>query len=336
MSFDDNAVTIIIPVYNAGDPFKETLDSVSNQTSSNWKVIIVDDGSTDRSFNIAERFSEAHPGKCILLRSAGKQSGAASCRNLALQHTKSAFVLFLDADDALEPFCIQQRLKYLIDNLETDVAIFRQYSREMPSAITMGIFNHSTEGRTNAILKFIEMEPAWQTMAPLWKLASLKHLGGFDESLLYMEDPELHLRALLDEALNISFAYSLPPDCFYSVNQMDSQKAEIFYDRSIESRLLYIGKLLKNIDLKNEYYRKALRKGYFQFIQNFVIARLRKHYETIKLTTVQLHLNNILSKRDVNVLHRIFNVYNSKNALTGLLRLRGLAYKWLRHQKSLS
>jgi Glycosyltransferases involved in cell wall biogenesis len=94
-------VTIILPFYNAGEFFSETLASVTEQTYDRWHLILVDDGSTDESPEIARKFKERHPDQVSLLISGGV--GAARARNIATDIADTRYIAFLDADDIWHP-----------------------------------------------------------------------------------------------------------------------------------------------------------------------------------------------------------------------------------------
>lgn len=92
-------LTIIIPVYNMANSIQKTIQSLIHQSDKDFKVIIVDDGSTDDSIDIIKNVYET---KDIDLSFYQKpNSGVSSARNMGLTNAKSDYVLFLDADDLL-------------------------------------------------------------------------------------------------------------------------------------------------------------------------------------------------------------------------------------------
>ncbi|MEB5973696.1 glycosyltransferase family 2 protein [Pantoea dispersa] len=87
--------SIIIPVYNAENTIRRTLQSVLNQTFSSYEVIVVNDGSRDNSAQILQAF--AHYPQVAVLNQIN--AGVSAARNSGLQQAKGEYVLFLDADD---------------------------------------------------------------------------------------------------------------------------------------------------------------------------------------------------------------------------------------------
>lgn len=88
-------ITVIIPVYNVEKYLKQCLDSVYAQTFKQFEVIAVDDGSTDHSSQILEKYD-----KLILVKK--ENGGLSSARNAGLQLAKGEYILFLDSDDYIE------------------------------------------------------------------------------------------------------------------------------------------------------------------------------------------------------------------------------------------
>jgi len=93
-------ITVIIPVYNVKEYLQRCVSSVTAQTYQNLEIILVDDGSTDGSGKLCDRFAEQDP----RIRVAHKQNGgSSSARNLGLSMMHGEFVGFVDSDDYIEP-----------------------------------------------------------------------------------------------------------------------------------------------------------------------------------------------------------------------------------------
>ena len=118
-NFEDKMVSIIIPVYNQEKFLVETLNSVLNQTFSNWECILVNDGSTDNSVAVLQPFL-THDNRFHFINSENR--GVSNARNLALQQVKGDYVLFLDGDDLIHPEKIQQVLSNFQKNPETAIS----------------------------------------------------------------------------------------------------------------------------------------------------------------------------------------------------------------------
>lgn len=89
-------VSVIIPVFNAAEYLIDTLNSVCNQTYKNLEIIIVDDGSTDASLEIAKRYDDD---RVVVFENTGK--GACVARNYGFQLSSGDYIQYLDADDLI-------------------------------------------------------------------------------------------------------------------------------------------------------------------------------------------------------------------------------------------
>lgn len=93
-------LNVIIPLYNAEKYIEKCLLSIVNQTYENINVIVIDDGSTDRSVDIVEKIAKRNE-KVQLLRQAN--SGVSKARNMGLSIVKSGeYVTFIDSDDYMD------------------------------------------------------------------------------------------------------------------------------------------------------------------------------------------------------------------------------------------
>lgn len=98
-------VSILIPVHNKAKYLDECLGSVFSQTGVHFEVVCVDDGSTDESPDILTRWAREEHRLTVVRQECG---GPSSARNTALEHARGAYILFVDADDTLEPDMLER------------------------------------------------------------------------------------------------------------------------------------------------------------------------------------------------------------------------------------
>lgn len=96
-----DGITFAIPAYNAEATLERTLDSILRQTDSRYRIVIVDDGSTDRTSQIGQGYAQRYPAKIKYVFQENRGIGGA--RNTGLQMVETAYVSFLDSDDWLMP-----------------------------------------------------------------------------------------------------------------------------------------------------------------------------------------------------------------------------------------
>lgn len=100
-------VSVIIPVYNVADYLSECIDSVLRQTYKDVEIILVDDGSTDGSGEICDKFDKTHD----RVRSFHKKNeGLGAARNYGLERASGDYVMFLDSDDYIEEKLLEKML----------------------------------------------------------------------------------------------------------------------------------------------------------------------------------------------------------------------------------
>lgn len=115
----DCAVSVIVPVYNVEKYVRRCLDSLTGQTCSNIEIIVVNDGSADRSGEIAEEAA----GRDARIRVVTKQNGGlSSSRNAGIEESRGRYLTFVDGDDWVEPDFVGHMLKAAEDG-RADICI---------------------------------------------------------------------------------------------------------------------------------------------------------------------------------------------------------------------
>ena len=100
-------LSVIIPVYNAGDTIGAALESVACQQAGEFEIIIVNDGSTDNSIDEIYAFKKAHPELRVTIIDK-QHEGVSATRNVGLRIASGNYIAFLDADDVWYPGIIQR------------------------------------------------------------------------------------------------------------------------------------------------------------------------------------------------------------------------------------
>jgi len=111
-----NLITVVIPNFNRAQLIGETLISILGQTYSNWECIVVDDGSTDNSLEILEKFKNDDQRINLFVRPNTKHKGANACRNYGLEKAKGNYVVFFDSDDLMTPYHLEKKINALLKN----------------------------------------------------------------------------------------------------------------------------------------------------------------------------------------------------------------------------
>jgi glycosyl transferase family 2 len=189
-------VSIIIPCYNGGRFLQATLESAAGQSRAALEILVIDDGSTDDSAAIAERFGPP----VRVIRQANQ--GESAARNRGVREARGTHVLFLDADDLLAV----DSLKHLTAAVEG-----------RPHAIAlMGCAFFSSDPESHELVKQMEFDHFYPEIIesnfgpPLCWLVPIdvvRRAGGFCETLRWFEDWDLWWRVGLDEPPLLSVPY---------------------------------------------------------------------------------------------------------------------------------
>ena len=187
-------VSIIIPAYNYAHYLPFTLDSVKKQSLSDWECLIVDDGSTDNTRDVAEKYTVDDSRFKYHYKTNG---GLSSARNYGIEKASGRYVLFLDADDMLE----QNNLKHLSDFLENQSgnnAVFGKfvkfYDDDTPEYPWYRDYKY-IEGLQSDFFSRLVEKNSLPPCAPLSPLSIIKELNiTFDEALTSYEDWDFWLR----------------------------------------------------------------------------------------------------------------------------------------------
>ena len=115
---DKGLVTVIVPVFNVEEYLEKCIKSIICQTYSKLEIIIVDDGSTDNSPKICDKWSLVDKRIQVIHKENG---GLSDARNTALKIAKGNYISFVDSDDWLDQYFVETLLKILIEE-NADIA----------------------------------------------------------------------------------------------------------------------------------------------------------------------------------------------------------------------
>ncbi|MEB2785133.1 glycosyltransferase family 2 protein [Algoriphagus persicinus] len=130
----DFLVSVIVPVYNTAQFILDCIKSVQRQTYHHWELVLVDDRSTDRSWDICTAAAAEDSRIKVFIQE--KNSGALASRNKGIEEAKGRFVCFLDSDDTYEPSKIETQLSFMLK--EKHAVSFTMFQRITESGEYMG------------------------------------------------------------------------------------------------------------------------------------------------------------------------------------------------------
>ncbi|MBC7523081.1 MAG: glycosyltransferase family 2 protein [Flavobacterium sp.] len=240
----NSLVSIIIPTFNRAHLISETLDSIVNQTYSNWECIIVDDGSTDNSFEIINTYIKKDSRFKLFPRPKSKIKGANSCRNYGFSKCTGEYVKWFDSDDIMLPNFLASQLSVIESNNKLDFCV--SLSETFIEGTNTRFVNKANRIISkNNISNYLFKNHYFLTGAPLWKrnfLISFDYL--FDENLTNSDETDFHFRVILKKPI-----YIYTDDVLYLVrrgNESVTQSPSNNFN-SLNSKFVFFDKVYKQI-----------------------------------------------------------------------------------------
>jgi glycosyltransferase involved in cell wall biosynthesis len=197
-------VSVVVPAYNAGRLLAEAVSSVLEQAGVRLELLIVEDGSSDDTLEIAEALSRSPGGAIRVLRHPGGMNrGVSASRNLGLRSASGRFVAFIDADDLYLPRHLYDCVRYLEDHPEVGMVATPfevvAYETEMSQGLKDAFDRHNREfrhGETVSFERLLEDDPM-RTSSVVGRPAVFREVGGFDEDMPSQEDWALWAKVAL-------------------------------------------------------------------------------------------------------------------------------------------
>jgi glycosyltransferase involved in cell wall biosynthesis len=179
-------VSVVIPCFNQATFLDEAIESVLAQTYPHFEAIVVDDGSTDNTAEVAAR----HPGVRLVRQHANR--GLSAARNAGLRESAGDFVVFLDADDRLKPRALEIGLTALRAHPEC-AFVSGQVELTNHDGSLLRAAQHRVIDRDHHRM-LLEGNPILSHATVMYRRQALDVVGDFDEQLDACEDYDLYLR----------------------------------------------------------------------------------------------------------------------------------------------
>ena len=184
----DNAVTVsaVMPAYNTAAHLPSAIDSILNQTFSDWELLIVDDGSTDETASVLARYTDPR----IRVQRFPVNRGRSAARNAALAQAKGRYIALCDSDDVFALTRFEQQVSFL--DTHPEVAVVSGYIRAFSSTST-ALMQFPVD-RASILRRFERGKMGVAHGASMVRVECFERLGGYCEDLSFAEDFELFRR----------------------------------------------------------------------------------------------------------------------------------------------
>lgn len=292
-------VSIITPSFNRADIVAETADSIFRQTYPNWEWIVVDDGSSDETAELFEHWSSVDKRVQFYHRDRDPK-GACACRNIAIEKSSGDCLIFLDTDDLLASFCLEQRVQAMQKNPEADFIIFPMLMfNNKPDDLKL-LWN--IDKPINEVDRLLWGDALCQGTGTIWKKSRFLELGGWRENLMLWQDVELHLRVL---GMDASFVKCMDaePDIFIRISEQSISRTGFHQPEKFKSRVDVFSSILDLFiqNQKIEFHKSGFR---YLFIQLFKMAcKLRYKDQSTSLLKLS-NLCELFSSEEIRFFKR--------------------------------
>ncbi|MBC2581550.1 glycosyltransferase [Clostridium sp. DJ247] len=284
-------VSIIVPIYNVMQYLEQCLDSILLTDFQDYEIICVNDGSTDKSLDILNRYHEKYREKIKIINK--KNGGLSDARNVGIENAKGKYIGFVDSDDWIKRDMFKKMYE-VAESGNFDIVI-------CPYVEVYDKYNKIIMDKADKY-QLLHEPPVWNKLfrRDLFNEYNIR----FSKNLWY-EDNEVTYKMLL-VAKKVTFINE--PMYYYRKNRkgsiMNSQKSNKIYD------IYLIGDKLYNFHNQLEYRNCQLMQIEYLFIKNVFMRQFKKiiKYELPKLSSVKTML-----KKHLNYLNEKFpNWINNK------------------------
>lgn len=313
-------ISIIIPTYNRKHLLSDTLNSISEQTYTNWECIIVDDGSTDTTEALLNSYIKKDKRFQFHKRPKHKPKGANACRNYGFELSKGGFINWFDSDDVMEPNKLELQIRVLNDNEKAPYCICQTKWINKADNTFLGLRGKHISSN-NRFEDYILYQIFWSILAPLWRRSFIVENNLiFDDSLHQSQEYDFHIKAL---AINSN--YIAINDALVSMYKHETNLSNNIYedDLKIKSNLRVKDKIIKEhihklspkgvlklLEILTLMYKVLLKtnKMKLAFIVIFKLLKILKHVEVSLFKKVVFCNKVILAYLSYLIFSRGYNI----------------------------
>lgn len=183
-------ISVIVPVYEQPDLLRDALDSISEQTTDDYEVLVVDDASSTDFEPVIDDYDDR-----VRLVTHERNRGAAAARNTGIEHAEGDYVAFLDADDTWKPTKLEEQ-REVFENDDDDLGLvytgFVQYELDGTE------WKRYPEARGDIYIEELERDRVHPTSTVMVRRDVLEGAQGFDTDLPSRQDYDLWIRITED------------------------------------------------------------------------------------------------------------------------------------------
>ncbi len=245
--------SIILPTYNRGYLLEKTIQSVIDQQFQGWELLIIDDGSTDNTFEIVTKFFEEDDRVKYHYQQNSERSAA---RNTGIKFAQGNYVCFLDSDDQYSENHLSGLKLFIDSNPDKNQGILVVYSKIVDDCGIQIGFSTIEVGENDLETVVLNTITPGQICVPINLLFETK----FNEKIKISEDTELLYRLAINNSLEFVNQYSLVY-CKHDDNSVNPLKYNAYKERLETLNLVF--SFPKNNEIRRKIKRKLLSDCFF-------------------------------------------------------------------------
>ena len=244
-------ISIIVPVYNGDKYLSRCVDSILNQTFQDWELLLVDDGSTDKSGEICDEYAIKDKRTKAFHK---KNGGVSSARNYGIKHIEGEWIMFCDADDELMAFCLKKLISFIqegnIDFVLAGYDMINSSTKVIQSTSSLSYSSKKIDIMSAIRLIYRYKYYPCFVWAKLYKSSIIKfNKLSFDETIYYSED----------RLFNVQYLCACRNDIYYTTQSVykyyvrdNSAMTSLFNNFNYKSITGFYATLLMYKTLKNK------------------------------------------------------------------------------------
>ena len=253
-------ISVIMPVYNSEKYVAEAIESICNQSYENWELLIVNDGSTDRTSQIIDIYAGKDSRIKVFHR---KNEGVSAARNFALNQACGAYVTFIDSDDVYHNDRLNRMLQVFVQHTRCDIVFSRhkEFIGELNEndTVSSGKIEIDNENILKRVIADSRKHFVWNTMlkSEIAKKETFPQIR-FAEDFCYIRDCVWNCSkmAVLDDILY-----------FYRRDNENAMTSHFFSEKYVPDYMKLVENIYlfcKNHNLEDGFYKKMVAHEYAQ------------------------------------------------------------------------
>lgn len=302
-------ISIIVPVYNAEKTLGRCVDSILNQTFQDWELLLIDDGSTDRSGKLCDEYALKDQRIKVFHK---KNGGVSSARNIGLNHAKGKWITFIDSDDEIPKNTFTDDCRYFEEDLIVGAFNSIIDGEIQCSRLDAGFYNKQD------LLRFFSHNINASTFRVVWGKLFRKSLCKgllFDTNMNVGEDTLFVMQYLarIESCRiigDIIYTYNLPNN-FITKYKLDITKSIYCLDKIYSS--------YKMLGVHSKFFEQTIFFDYKLFCQKNIYSNVDLWYKDTRIRDIYNQIKNSFS-----IKYRILYTLMSYQYISNLVsRFRG-------------